>query len=641
MYCDSNAKCKYALMLMNKPLRHFIATFRALLSASSAPALRRFMVTVMVLSGANSARTQNLIFANAADRGDARASLLNPAIAIMQDPLFTLGSKALHYGVLAGGLDMRNNYFSLTTSNRSLGRFDHFGYGVQGQVLQTPLYNAVAINAVLGKKLYESFAAAVNVGFINRAFDRGRFLLEQDDDPALNRLSKWIFPDIGVGFVAVPHRYVTVAFNVAHLTRPNVSMLQEKVRLQRAFSLGAAIGMGYFRALIGVSHEDNLTLPQIGFESFRPDLGFLKVAFGRETAVLEGALYVMQGVNLSYRYNHPMNELRLASSGSHEVGLSFNFRKNRTPYEPEWLKTEYARREPPAINPATAFVARSVFDTLKMVDKFIYRKIDPSFTPKELASLPVNILFSADSLEPVLPQIGAEHLMSGIEAVKSHAAQKFEIPADSASIVQAMLKDHTPSYLEFLRNLSQGMKDPKFRTRIIAPKDEKRLYLLLKYLSLYGALNNRLEIAQRDSVHPVEPDRLAGRKIPEFVFHRELSAPVDTFKFALNLTDLRRGPISWAFLIEDGDGKELLRYAGEKQIPHRYVWNWRTTNGELLMPGTYYYYLRWKSSDGQTYTSPRRSLVFSRENRRIAIEIMRRKNLTAEPHAQATIIVND
>jgi len=626
---------------MNRTLRHFIANFVTLLSASSAPALRYFIATLLALLSASSAPAQNLIFANAADRGDARASLLNPAIVIMQDPLFTLGSKALHYGVLAGGLDLRNNYFSLTTSNRSLGRFDHFGFGVQGQVLQTPLYNAVAMNAVLGKKLYENFAAAVNIGFINRAFDRGQFLLEQDDDPALNRLSKWIFPDVGAGFVAVPHRYVTVAFNVAHLTRPNVSMGNEKVRLPRAFNLGAAIGMGYFRALIGVSHEDNLTLPQIGFESFRPDLGFLKVALGRETATLEGAVYVMQGVNLSYRYNHPMNELRLASSGSHEVGLSFNFRKNRTPYEPEWLKAEYARPVRGTINPATAFVARSVFDTLKMVDKFIYRKIDSSFTAKELASLPVNILFSADSLEPVLPQIGAEHLMSGIEAAKSHAAQKFDIPADSAGIVQAMLKDHTPSYLEFLRNLAQGMKEPKFRTRIVAPADEKRLYLLLKYISLYGALNDRLEIAMRDSAQKAAPDRLAGRKIPEFVFHRELSAPADTFKFTLNLADLRRGPVSWAFIIEDGDGKELLRYAGEKQIPHRYVWNWRAPNGELLLPGAYYYYLRWKSSDGQTYTSPRRSLIFSRENRRIAITIMRRKDLTTEPRAQTTIIVND
>jgi hypothetical protein len=497
------------------------------------------------------------------------------------------------------------------------------------------------MNAVLGKKLFENFAAAVNVGFINRAFDRGRFLLEQEDDPALSHLSKWIFPDLGVGFAAVPHRYVTVAFNVAHLTRPNVSMSSaEKVRLPRGFNLGAAIGMGYFRALIGVSHEDHVTLPQIGFESFRPDLGFLKVAFGREAATLEGSVYVMQGVSLSYRYNYPMNDLRLASSGSHEVGVSFNFRKNRTPYEPEWLKAEYARREPPAINPATAFVARSVFDTLKMVDKFIYRKIDPTFTPKELANLPVNILFSADSLEPQLPQIGALHLISGIEAATSHAAKKFDIPADSAGIVQAMRKDHTQTYLEFLRNLAQGMKEPKFRTRIVAPADEKRLYLLLKYMSLYGVLNNRLEIALRDSMQKAAADRLAGRKIPEFVFHRELSAPVDTFKFALNLADLRRGPVAWTFIIEDGDGKELHRYAGEKQIPRRYAWNWRAQNGELLMPGTYYYYLRWKSSDGQTYTSPRRALIISRENRRIAIEIMRRKDLQTEPRATTTIMVN-
>ena len=301
----------------------------------------------------------------------------------------------------------------------------------------------------------------------------------------------------------------------------------------------------------------------------------------------------------------------------------------------------YEAKSRASINESDALIVKSAFDTLFVLDKFIYRKIDRTFTPKELASLPASILFSADSLEPKLPQIGAQHLMSGIEAATSNAAKKFEIPADSAGVVQAMRKDHPPTYLEFLRNLAKGMNAPKFQMRIVAAADKKRLYLLLKYMSLYGALNNRLEIALRDSTQKAEPDRLVDRKIPEFVFHRELSAPVDTFKFALNLTDSRRSLAAWTFIIEDGDGKELHRYAGKKKIPRRYVWNWRAQNGELLMPGTYYYYLRWKSSDGQTYTSPRRSLIVSRENRRIAIEIMRRKDLIAAPRATATLIVND
>jgi hypothetical protein len=601
---------------------------------------RHYIAILIVLAGARLVVAQNLIIANAADRGDTRASLLNPAVAIMQDPLFTLGSQALHYGVLSGGFDLRNSYFSLTTSNRSFWGFDHFGYGLQSQVLQTPLYNTVTLNALAGKKLHENFAAGINIGFINRAFDRSQFEFEDQNDPAFNRLSKWIFPDVGVGFVAVPHHNVTVAFSASHLTRPNVAMSGEKVPMPRAFSLGAIFGMGYFRALIGVSRDDGKTLPSLGFESFRPDLGFLKIAFGREAATFEGSVHVMQGVSFSYRYNYPMNELRLASSGSHEAGISFNFRKNRTPYEPEWLKAEYARREPPAINPATAFVVRSAFDTLKIVDKFIYRKIDPSFTPKELATLPVNILFSADSLEPALPQIGAKHLMRGIEAAVSDAARKFDIPSDSVGIVRAMQKDHTANYLDFLRDLAKGMQDPKFHTRIVAPAEEKRVYLLLKYLSLYGALNDRLEIARRDSTPKSEQDRLAGRKIPQFVFHRELNVAADTFKFALNLNDLRRGPVKWEFIIEDADGNELLNYAGEKQIPRRYAWNWCCKDGQLPLPGTYYYYLRWQASDGQKYTSPRKPLVVSRENRRIAIEIMRRKDLRAQPRATATIIVN-
>jgi hypothetical protein len=594
---------------------------------------------VALLAGLSAVNAQNLIIANPADRGEARAGLVNPALAVWQDPIFTLGSKVLHYGVSEGGLDLRNSYFSLTTSNRSLAGFEALGYGLQGQILQTPLFNAVAMNAVFGKKVHEKIAVAMNVGFINRSFDRSQFNVEAEDDPLFNRLSKWVFPDVGLGVVAVPNRYVTLALSVMHLTQPDLSVDYESARMPLGFNAGAVVGLGHFRALLGVARDENETLPSIAFESFRPELGLLRLGFGREAVTFEGLVYVMRGVSLCYRYNYPVNELRLASSGSHELGLVFNFKRNRSLYEAEWLEPEFARR--PVINPATAFVVESVFDTLYYVDKLIRRHIGAGIDSAALAELPQDLFFSEDSLEPDLPKIGAKRLLNVIEATES-AVKKFEIPTEREALIYAMKKDHTPRYLEFLQKVvAQQRHDPEFRTRVIIPADGKRAYLLLKYLSLFGELTDQIEIAVRDSARVATAGNLGGRRLPPSIFYRKILAPPDTFKFELNLKDLRWGPEWWTFILEDANGKELLSTSGEKQILRRYIWDWKLPlDGGIPLPGTYYYYLRWKSGDGQVYTSPKKPLVVSRYNRHINIEISREKDFKPNPKAQATILVN-
>jgi hypothetical protein len=591
------------------------------------------------LLGLSTARAQNLIIANPADRADARANLVNPALAVWQDPIFTLGSKVLHYGVSDGGLDLRNSYFSLTTSNRSFGKFDLLGYGVQGQVLQTPLYNAVSINALVGKKVHEKIAVALNLGFMNRSFDRSEFRVEVENDPLFNRLSKWVFPDLGLGIVAVPNRYVTLAFSASHLTSPDIGVGSSKVRMPLSFNAGAVVGMGHFRALIGVARDEHETLPAIAFESFRPDLGLLRLGFGREAATFEGLVYVMNGVSLSYRYNLPVNELRLASGGSHELGLVFNFKKNRSLYEAEWLEPELARR--PVINPATAFVVESVFDTLFYVDKLIRRTIGAGIDSAALASLPNDLFFSQDSLEPDLPKIGARRLLNAIEATEN-AAKKYELPTDREALIYAMKKDHTPRYLEFLQKVGAQMHAPDFRTRIVIPRDRKRAYLLVKYLSLFGELTDRVEIAVRDSARTAEAGKLGGRKLPPEFFYRNILTPADTFKFELNIKeDLPWAPVSWKFIVEDANGKEIHSTAGGKQWLRYYVWDWKLPEREQVpLPGTYYYYLRWWSGDGQVYTAPKKPLIVSRDNRRISIEISRDKEFKPNPKTKATILVN-
>jgi hypothetical protein len=599
-----------------------------------------FVATMPALAGLSSAGAQNLINVNAADRGDGRVNLVNPAMVAWQDPLFTIGSKILYMGITDGTFDLRNSYFSLTTSYRKLGKFEEVGYGLQGQVLQTLLFNAVTLNAVVAKKVHPKVTVGTSLGFMNRSFDRNRLEVEDENDPLLKSLSKWVFPDIGLGVLAVPHRNIALAFSASHLTQPDVGVDAAPARLPPSFNLGAAVGMGHFRALIGVSRDEHETVPAFAFESFRPELGFLRIGYGGEAATVESQVKVMPGVNLSYRYTYPVNELRLASSGSHELSLVFNFRKHASLYEVEWLEPEIARR--PVINPATAFVVESAFDTLFILDKYIKRRIDTtSVKAQELAKLPEEIFFSGDSLEPDLPKFGAFKLMSALEAAEA-GSKKYDLPVDTASVIHEMEKVHKKEYLTFLREkFAARLQDPNFQARIVIPPDAKRAYTLLKYLSLFGPITDRLEVAMEDSARLLERGKLGGRSIPDSIFHRTLHVEADTFDFELNLKDLRWGPVAWMFILEDARGNVVKDTTGGIPILRRLIWNWRVKNGEVIAPGTYYYYLRWESQDGQVYSSPKKPLTVNLDTRRITIEVSRRRgDFQVTPNTKATYILN-
>jgi hypothetical protein len=192
-----------------------------------------------------------------------------------------------------------------------------------------------------------------------------------------------------------------------------------------------------------------------------------------------------------------------------------------------------------------------------------------------------------------------------------------------------------------LQKVAAQMHDPDFHTRIVIPADGKRAYLLLKYLTLFGELTDRVEIAVRDSARLAEVGKLGGRKLPPEFFYRTLLTPADTFKFELNIKeDLPWSPVSWKFILEDVNGKEILTTAGGKQWLRYYVWDWKLPESEQVpLPGTYYYYLRWWSGDGQVYTAPKKPLIVSRDNRRINIEISREREFKLNPKMKATILV--
>jgi hypothetical protein len=341
-------------------------------------------------------------------------------------------------------------------------------------------------------------------------------------------------------------------------------------------------------------------------------------------------------VNISARYEYPLNDLRLASSGSLEFGLVFNFRRRASLHAPVWLEPEISRR--PNVDPSTIFIVESVYDTLLIVDKHIKRSIDAMITQQELADLPEAMFTSSDSLEPDLSYLGAGQFLTKIGGLNIGA--RSDLRKDSLDIVYAMEANHAEHYLDFLRKLAARLNDdPAFRTRIVVPSDLTRAKLLLSYLSLYCDIDNRLEIAMRDQDY--NPGKTGFKKIPAEVFYQTLNVVADTFKLQVNVPEMRWGIVSWSLIVENAAGEVFHSYSGNNQIPPRYVWDWRVKNGQVIPQGNYYYYIKWQAENGAVYSSQKQTLTVNLIDRKIAIAISKSNRLLSPmPGGKATVILN-
>lgn len=572
--------------------------------------------------------------ASAVDLSDSRTIYVNPAALSYQDPFFMAGVRALHLGVSATELAYRQTFVSIAAPET---KFSRLGIGVRGQFLNLPVLSGGGAQALASYRFAENFAIGGSFGFLTQSFDRSQFDSEAQKDPFLSSLNSKFVVDVGLGALWKVNRFLTIGAGLNHLTRPNIAYGTVASKLPVEWNIGGVIGMGFFRASIGLARREDRVNPLLGIESFRPGIGFLKLGIGTDAASFEGQVHVKRGVNISYRYEYPLNDLRLASSGSHELGLVFNFRRRASLHAPVWLEPEISRR--PEVDPASIFVVESVFDTLLIVDKHIRRTIDTLITQQELADLPETIFVSSDSLEPDLVYMGARQFIAKLGGLNGNSGAA-DIHKDSLDIVYAMEANHAEHYMDFLRKLAGRLtNDPAFRARIVVPTDLTRAKQLLSYLSLYCNINERLEVAVRDPGY--NPGKTGFKKIPAEVFYQTLNVAADTFKLHVNVPEMRWGIVSWSLVVENAGGEVFHSYSGNNQIPPRYVWDWRMKNGQIIPQGKYYYYIKWQTEDGATYASSKQSLTVNLIDRKIAIAISKSyKLMSPVPGGKATVILN-
>lgn len=611
---------------------------------------------------------QRVTTPNPADLGDARVNLVNPAVLPLQDPMFFAGTSFLHTGLVDNIFAARNNMFSLTTTGKRVGVMGDFAFGVTGEYLNIrALQNNLTLNGVASKKFGDRLSLGLSLGVLNQALDVSSVEDFATGDPLLRNSSNWTFFNLGAGAIVMASRNLTLAFAVNNLNRPNISFFHNgSERLKRFYSAGATIGMSTFRGGLAMAQEGEDFLSQVFLEAFAEERGFLKLAYGTETVTFEGQLHVGGGVSLNARYAYPVTQLSQASSGTPEISLLFNFRKHGSLYAARWLETDMPMA--PAYSLSNAFQVQSLLDTLFILDKHIHRTVEANVSPKDLAELPKELFFSADSLEPELPErifaarqngavaggprMGAARLLERLRSENTNTG-RFRIPEDSTGIVKEMEKNHTKAYLASFQQLARRMNEPNFRSSIVIPADGRRAYLVLRYLELHGAVTDRLQVIVDSTRAQDNRNLLGATKIPEKVFHRTLSAPADTFVFSLNVEETRRwGPVSGTFVIEDAEGNIVFadsnivgRSPTNNQILRKLAWNWKVQQGvppgSLAPQGNYYYYLVWKSADKNTYHSPKKRLTVDHKSMPIVIRVSKDGHEAAsDARYRATILVH-
>ncbi len=625
---------------------------------------RFFVMGLLALSGL--VQAQSLVTPNPADLLDARLSLINPAAAAMQDPLFTAGLQALHTGVGDNAFDFRNNFFGLTATDRSILGWKNFALGLQAQVLTTPVMNDLAFNALLSRKITDQFSAGISLGPLNRSFSNFDSEGLDPNDPLLRNTSQWAPFSLNAGILYKANRYLKLGAVANRLNNPNLAFQEGGVaRVSRYLGVGAIVGFNSFTAGLGFAHESHKLSSQVFLQYFHLERGYAKVGYSTENLALEGQLHVTSGVSFNYRYNYPLNDLNIASSGSHELGLIFNFRKRPLPYEPEWLKPAVPLPDPIAM--VDLFEVSATRDEVTITDTHITREVDADVSARERADLPRGIFYSATSVKP--EPLGRIFLADSTAANGQHAEPAVSmlekltaenraagrvVPKVSVPIIKEMEKSHTKAYMVAFTKLAEQLHDSTFRATIIVPPEAHRAELILRYMMLTNPALNNLFVIRADSAKARQQNYLGADEVKEKDFERKLNVPGTMFNFTLKDVDqpLRWGPMSGKFVIEDATGKvwydSTVAHRKSKNVPPQILelllWDWTVNTGDpqdpYLQAGHYYYYVVWKSADGSTYRSPKRRIAIDRRPERVHQKLRKKLAEKVSPDTEATIRLN-
>lgn len=600
--------------------------------------VKKFFFSVCLISIFWSASAQaqvglNFFQADPANVYDWRAAMVNPSISALQSGAVEAGFKIFHLGFAdAGAALFKAGYFVLNVPKRL--PFE-LTAGLQSQYFSTPLYNESSLRAVFSRRVSTKLTLGVGIGLLGISYDAGKFELDDLSDPVLAGGTSLWKPGVHLGVTFMPFNTVVLAAGVSHLNRPNISLIDDAIRLEPVVTFGLKYSLGRAEMHTGGKIDRTATSRRASVQYSDEMLGFVQLGIDDEAVNLLSRLYVSGPFAVGYGLSLPINELSGTGAGSHEAAFVYEFDRLQKPIElvdvPQNRRP--VRPEMARIRMVPQFIARLEHNTVDIVTKQVERDVSQKLDENAIQQLTSYDLGLADTMSIGTPlfltnqfarfdaaaQPGHLITLEGESGITFRKNFDFSLQ-DTSKTKEDLFFITDTSYIAFLRELGRDLKDnPSKKTLIVTPNAQlTRAQLIVKYL----ADSLRIPASQfLVKVVPSEPIEAAQATKPTWdpttLTRRETIRLADPMSVLVSIFPIDTSSYfkPWQFVVENSEGERIFTYRGiSTDQQQQFRWEWHDNADVLINNGFYRYYVEWQDDSGQTIQSAP-STLYARELR--------------------------
>ena len=549
-----------------------------------------------VLFASNLKAQHNLVIANSANIFDSKAGFSNPAVLYFQQSKLMLGMKVFHVGFMENDkLGFRNNYFCLSSPSFLS---DNIVLGITGQYFGIPLYKQSQFSFHVSHKLINRLTVGLKYNILSHAYDRSQFDQIDSWDPVFSNGTAKISNSFGLGILFFPISDLSFGFSWDHINRPDVSLIGDGTRQPYLFNFGVRYSYKLLSTSINMNIFQNSPTFSWMLESIFPEKGLVRVGYEINALKLEGQLHVMNGISLNYGYDYPLYDLNEISSGSHQVGIVYDF-----DYKPGIVLD--TMDFPEYYNKKDVFFVAISSDQLKIINKKIKRTFSEDITKDNINNLND---FEVGKLD------------SSLNDAKFYNPNYVTSSSPEETESNPKLSD---TYKEYLQKISDQLQDRGNKKIVV--------YNLNKEKNNRITANITPSVKKQVVVKPLKNRTTieAGLSLEQYEKKTTLLFP-EKVNFEI-LRTRRSNYEDWKLEIKNYWGNIVRIFQGTGTVPVQIEWDWRDIDGELLQPGEYFYTFYWTNSNG--------NLLKTKESTFSVIKIIRHLNveITTKPKQEVDL----
>jgi len=245
---------------------------------------------------------------NTANIDDPRGLFISSAATAFHHTAQLVAGYELYYSGL-GGNGLQNGFAGFAYPNRTYGSFS-----LIGQYFTTDIYRSSSLSFGYGHRLWNNrISLGLDLGMRFISYNEDNFQLVDANDPVFSDgNSKGAF-DLGLSLLANPVNYLYVGLAVKHLNQPNISLVEDDVRMPIKFQASLMFRNSVVNPLIHFDYEDDRLNLDLGLERWCLDrrvmirVNYYRYNFGTSAAFI---LPIQNNkVRVEYEYRYPLSEL--------------------------------------------------------------------------------------------------------------------------------------------------------------------------------------------------------------------------------------------------------------------------------------------------------------------------------------------